>query len=173
MGHPQDAVIRDCCSFGRDAELTRVRRTAAKSSWPRSHTRIDGRCRGIVRRRHEQPAYSGTAHGCGWLRGLAVVRNGSYMSLVRVQSFSVSLDGFGTGEGQSLDTPFGHAGHRLHEWMFATTWGTAMFGRTGGSRGLDDAFARQFGDASIGAEIMGALKFGPPGWQEDPEWKGW
>jgi hypothetical protein len=25
----------------------------------------------------------------------------------------------------------------------------------------------------IGAEIMGANKFGPPGWHEDPEWKGW
>ena len=44
------------------------------------------------------------------------------MSLARVQNFSVSLDGFGTGEGQSLGTPFGHAGDRLHEWMFATQW---------------------------------------------------
>ena len=67
------------------------------------------------------------------------------MSLVRVQSFAISLDGFGTGEGQSLDTPFGHAGHRLHDWMFATAWGSAMFGRAGGSRGLDDAFARYAG----------------------------
>ncbi|MFL6270509.1 MAG: dihydrofolate reductase family protein, partial [Actinomycetes bacterium] len=25
----------------------------------------------------------------------------------------------------------------------------------------------------IGAEIMGAGKFGPPGWHEDPQWKGW
>jgi hypothetical protein len=42
------------------------------------------------------------------------------MSRVRVHNFSISLDGFATGEGQALDTPFGHAGHRLHEWMFAT-----------------------------------------------------
>ncbi len=28
------------------------------------------------------------------------------MSLARVQFFSVSLDGFGTGEGQSLEAPF-------------------------------------------------------------------
>jgi hypothetical protein len=27
-------------------------------------------------------------------------------------------------------------------------------------------------DPGIGAEIMGAGKFGPPGWHEDPEWKG-
>ena len=32
------------------------------------------------------------------------------MSQVRVHNFSGSLDGFGTGEGQSLDAPFGHAG---------------------------------------------------------------
>ena len=42
------------------------------------------------------------------------------MSQVRVHNFSVSLDGFGTGEGQSLDAPFGHAGTRLHEWFFPT-----------------------------------------------------
>ena len=42
------------------------------------------------------------------------------MSLARVQFFTVSLDGFGTGEGLSRDAPFGHAGERLHEWMFAT-----------------------------------------------------
>ena len=37
------------------------------------------------------------------------------MSLVRVHNFSVSLDGFGTGEGQQLDAPCGHAGSRLME----------------------------------------------------------
>ena len=89
------------------------------------------------------------------------------MSLTRVQFFSISLDGFGTGEGQSLDTPFGHAGERLHEWMFVTRWWTP-----GGSGGIDDSVVRLH-DVGIGAEIMGAGKFGPPGWQEDPEWKGW
>ena len=94
------------------------------------------------------------------------------MSLARVQNFSISLDGFATGEHQSLEAPFGHAGERLHEWMVATRWGGEMFGQTGGTRGIDDAFARLF-DEEIGAEIMGAGKFGPPGWHEDPEWKGW
>ena len=95
------------------------------------------------------------------------------MSLARVQNFSISLDGFGTGEGQSLDTPFGHAGERLHTWMFDTEWGRReMLGQPGGSSGVDDAFARQFA-IGIGAEIMGAGKFGPPGWHKDPEWKGW
>jgi dihydrofolate reductase len=88
------------------------------------------------------------------------------MSLVRVHNFSISLDGFGTGEGQSHDAHFGHAGERLHEWMFATRWW-----QPGGSGGVDDAFAQQH-DPGIGAEIMGAGKFGHPGWHEDPEWKG-
>ena len=94
------------------------------------------------------------------------------MSLARVQFFSVSLDGFGTGEGLSRDTPFGHAGERLHQWMFATQWWHEMVGKPGGSGGIDDAFSQQFAPG-IGAEIMGANKFGHPGWHEDPEWKGW
>src|SRR4029077_10846067 len=93
------------------------------------------------------------------------------MSL-RVHNFAVSLDGFGTGEGQSQQEPFGHAGQRLHEWMSATRVWSEMVGQSGGSSGVDDAFAQQH-DPGIGAEIMGAGKFGPPGWHEDPEWKGW
>ena len=94
------------------------------------------------------------------------------MSLARVQFFSVSLDGFGTGEGLSLDEPFGHAGERLHTWMFDTAWWHELVGTPGGSRGLDDTFLRLH-DPGVGAEIMGAGKWGPPGWHEDPEWKGW
>lgn len=94
------------------------------------------------------------------------------MSLVRVQNFAVSLDGFGTGDGQTLETPFGHAGERLHTWMAGTRWGASLFGRTGGTGGVDDAFCRQFSHG-IGAEIMGAGKFGPPGWHEDPQWQGY
>jgi dihydrofolate reductase len=94
------------------------------------------------------------------------------VSLARVQFFSVSLDGFGTGEGLSLEEPFGHAGDRLHEWMFATRWWHEMVGQTGGSRGLDDAFLRLH-DPGVGAEIMGAGKFGFPGWHLDPDWTGW
>ncbi len=89
------------------------------------------------------------------------------MSRTRIHNFSISLDGFATGEPQSLEEPFGHAGQRLHQWMIATSmWGD------GGSVGVDYAYASQH-DPGIGAEIMGANKFGPPGWQDDPEWKGW
>lgn len=95
------------------------------------------------------------------------------MSLVRVHNFSVSLDGFGTGEGQSLDAPFGHAGTRLHEWFFATRTFHAMQGQPGGETGVDDAFASGWAPG-IGAEIMGRNKFGPQrGPWPDHEWKGW
>ena len=95
------------------------------------------------------------------------------MPRVRVHNFSISLDGFATGEPQALETPFGHAGQRLHEWMMATRFARReIFGQEGGSDGLDHAMAVQHGPG-IGAEIMGANKFGPPGWQDDPEWRGW
>ena len=94
------------------------------------------------------------------------------MSLARVQFFSVSLDGFGTGEGLSREAPFGHAGERLHEWMFQTRWWHEQHDEPGGSRGVDDAFLRLH-SPGVGAEIMGAGKFGYPGWERDPEWRGW
>jgi dihydrofolate reductase len=95
------------------------------------------------------------------------------MSQVRVHNFSVSLDGFGTGEGQSLGEPFGHAGPRLHEWFFPTRTFRAMTGADDGSTDIDDEFARQW-EAGIGAEIMGRKKFSPePGPWADHNWKGW
>ena len=90
------------------------------------------------------------------------------MPLVRVHNFSISLDGFGSGEPQSLESPFGHAGQRLHEWMFATTF----WDRESGRRGVDSVYAARH-EVGFGAEIMGANKFGPPGWQDDPDWRGW
>jgi dihydrofolate reductase len=89
------------------------------------------------------------------------------MAIARVHNFAISLDGFGTGEPQSLESPFGHAGERLHEWMFRT-----KYWKADGEAGADNAFAER-NDHGIGAEIMGANKFGPPDWQDDPEWKGW
>jgi dihydrofolate reductase len=95
------------------------------------------------------------------------------MPLVRVHNFSVSLDGFGTGDGQSFDTPFGHAGTRLHEWFFPTQTFRSMCGESGGSTGVDDAFAAKWGPG-VGAEIMGRNKFGyQRGPWLDEEWQGW
>jgi dihydrofolate reductase len=95
------------------------------------------------------------------------------MSRVRVHNFSVSLDGFGTGEGQTLDAPFGHAGHRLHQWFFPTRTFREMQGEPEGSTGADDSFASNW-SPGIGAEIMGRNKFGPQrGPWTDEEWRGW
>src|SRR5580692_10444291 len=95
------------------------------------------------------------------------------MSRVRVHNFSISLDGYGTGDGQSLEAPFGHAGMRLHSWFLSTKTFREMQGQAGGPAGVDDAFASQ-GGPGIGAEIMGRNKFGPQrGPWTDDEWRGW
>ncbi len=95
------------------------------------------------------------------------------MSRVRVHNFAISLDGFGTGDGQSADAPFGHAGERLHEWFFPTQTFKTMLGDGAGSTGVDDAMAGAWAP-SIGAEIMGRNKFGPQrGPWENHDWKGW
>jgi dihydrofolate reductase len=100
------------------------------------------------------------------------------MSKVRVHNFAISLDGFGSGEGYTLESPFGHARERLHQWMFATGFWHTMVGEPGGSEGIDHVFASGHG-VNIGAEIMGRGKFGPPqggpweGVGTDEEWRGW
>src|SRR5262249_42585743 len=87
-----------------------------------------------------------------------------------------SLDGFGTGDGQRLEAPFGHAGSRLHEWFFPTPTFRGFHdtqGDSAGSAGVDEAFASTWA-TGIGVEIMGRNKFGPQrGPWEDDEWKGW
>jgi dihydrofolate reductase len=65
---------------------------------------------------------------------------------------------------------------RLMEWALPTATFRSLQGdpqpRRRGTAGVDDAVAAQ-SFAGIGAEIMGANKFGPPGWQDDAEWRGW
>ena len=95
------------------------------------------------------------------------------MSQVRVHNFAISLDGFGTGDGLTLEAPFGHAGERLHGWYVATQFFHTMRSETGGGEGVDNAFAERH-SSNIGAEIMGRGKFGPQtGPWEDLEWEGW
>ncbi|CAN5358851.1 dihydrofolate reductase family protein [soil metagenome] len=100
------------------------------------------------------------------------------MARLRAHNIAVSLDGFATGEGQSFETPFGHAGHRLMNWFFPTHTFVNMTGHDSesigrGTRGVDDAFAFA-SQRDIGAEIMGRRKFGPQqGPWEDDGWRGW
>ncbi|MGW2015462.1 dihydrofolate reductase family protein [Streptomyces sp. NPDC001927] len=88
-------------------------------------------------------------------------------------NFCVSRDGYGAGENQSLERPFGHADPGT---MFSWAGATASWpNRTdpGGTRGIDDYFTRDFLN-NIGAEIMGRNKFGPQrGPWKDLDWLGW
>jgi dihydrofolate reductase len=100
------------------------------------------------------------------------------MTKLRVHNLAVSIDGYATGEGQSFETPFGHAGTRLMNWFFPTDTFVGMSGHDdeavgAGTRGVDDAFAAAT-NRGIGAEIMGRRKFGPQlgSWQ-DESWRGW
>ncbi|MEO9223825.1 MAG: dihydrofolate reductase family protein [Acidimicrobiales bacterium] len=93
--------------------------------------------------------------------------------MVRAHNIMVSSDGYGAGEGQSLERPFGHADPAdLSSWAVATaSWPNRT--EPGGSRGLDDYMTRDFA-RNIGAEIMGRNKFGPQrGPWTDYDWQGW
>jgi len=95
------------------------------------------------------------------------------MTKLRVQSFSISLDGFGAGPNQDLANPLGVGGLALHQWFFATQTFQKMHGRDGGATGIDDDFAAR-GFANIGAWILGRNMFGPiRGPWPDDTWKGW
>ncbi len=95
------------------------------------------------------------------------------MTKVRVAGFSVSLDGFGAGPEQSRENPLGKRGPELHTWFIRTRSFQAMFGKSGGSGGLDDEYAHRAMDG-FGAFILGRNMFGPiRGPWPDESWKGW
>ena len=95
------------------------------------------------------------------------------MSKLRVNSFSISIDGYGAGPNQSLDEPLGVGGESLHDWMVATRTFRQMYGNEGGTTGVDDEFTAR-GFDNIGAWILGRNMFGPirGAWPDD-SWKGW
>src|SRR4029077_4552096 len=95
------------------------------------------------------------------------------MSKLRVQSFSLSLDGYGAGPDQDLNNPLGVRGPELMEWVFATRMFRKMQGEDGGETGVDNGIAEQ-GFAGIGAWIMGPNMLAPVrGPCPDDSWKGW
>ena len=72
---------------------------------------------------------------------------------------SISIDGYGTGEGQSAEHPFGNIDEeRLHGWMFAHV--------------EENRDEREAG-VGAGAYVMGRNMFGPDRGEWDLEWKGW
>ena len=96
------------------------------------------------------------------------------MSKVKVQAFTLSIDGFGAGPRQSLENPLGEGGTTLHQWMLPTrTFQQTVLGKEGGEVGPDDDFARRSMEG-MGAWILGRNMFGPVrGPWPDHEWKGW
>jgi dihydrofolate reductase len=92
---------------------------------------------------------------------------------LRVNAFSISLDGYGAGADQSRKEPLGRGGESLHNWLFPTQTFQSMQGGRTGTTGTDEDFAAR-SMAGLGAWIMGRNMFtverGP--WS-DLSWKGW
>lgn len=95
------------------------------------------------------------------------------MSKLRVQSFAMSIDGYGAGPHQDLQHPLGVNGPELMEWFFNTRVWRRMHGQADGEVGIDNSMAER-GFAGIGAWILGRNMFGPVrGPWPDDSWKGW
>jgi dihydrofolate reductase len=103
------------------------------------------------------------------------------MSRLRVNAFSISIDGYGAGPDQSLESPMGTGGMALHQWVLGTRTFQrlhanpegAAAGASTGSEGVDDRFAAR-GFENLGAWILGRNMFGPVrGPWPDDAWKGW
>ncbi|MCA0374553.1 MAG: dihydrofolate reductase family protein [Gemmatimonadetes bacterium] len=101
------------------------------------------------------------------------------MSRLRVESFTISLDGYGAGVEQSETAPMGVGGERLHPWLIPTRtfrglhFNKARGGEDEGETGVDDQFAAR-GFAGVGAWVMGRHMFGPVrGPWPDLSWRGW
>ena len=95
------------------------------------------------------------------------------MSKLRVQSFTISIDGYGAGPDQSLENPLGLRGAELMEWLFHSRMFRRMHGHDDGETGVDNRIAER-GFADIGAWILGRNMFGPVrGPWPDESWKGW
>ena len=95
------------------------------------------------------------------------------MQKLVVRGYALSIDGFSSAPGQSLENPFGKDGLALMDWAFQTRTIRNMFGQEGGSTGIDDDFLAKATE-NIGANILGRNMFGPVRgpWVGD-EWKGW
>ena len=95
------------------------------------------------------------------------------MARVRVEGFTISLDGYGAGPAQDIDNPLGVGGTDLHQWFVPTRTFQRTHGAGNGTTGIDDDFARR-GFHNIGAWILGRNMFGPVrGSWADLGWKGW
>lgn len=95
------------------------------------------------------------------------------MSKLKVNSFAISVDGFGAGPDQDLQNPLGVRGPELMQWFFHTRNWNKKQGQDAGEMGIDNEMAEQ-GFHGIGAWIIGRNMFGPVrGPWPDESWQGW
>jgi dihydrofolate reductase len=95
------------------------------------------------------------------------------MTRVRVEGFTISIDGYGAGPDQSVNNPLGVGGEALHDWLVSTRSWRQMHGTEDGASGIDDDFAARSAK-NVGAWILGRNMFGPiRGPWPDLNWKGW
>ena len=95
------------------------------------------------------------------------------MTRVRVEGFTISIDGYGAGPDQDINHPLGVGGKDLHQWFIPTRTFQRTHGAGDGTTGVDDDFAAR-GFRNVGAWILGKNMFGPiRGPWPDMEWKGW
>jgi dihydrofolate reductase len=95
------------------------------------------------------------------------------MSKLRVNSFSLSIDGYAAGPNQDLENPLGVGGPKVFDWFFPTRTFQRMHGGEDGETGVDDNIAAR-GFENVGAYILGRNMFGPVrGPWLDETWKGW
>ena len=95
------------------------------------------------------------------------------MQKLRVESFTISVDGFGAGPNQSLENPLGVGGGNLHQWFFPTkTFQQKVLGKSDGTTGVDNEIAEN-GFKNIGAWILGRNMFSPYRGAHNLDWKGW
>jgi dihydrofolate reductase len=103
------------------------------------------------------------------------------MSKLRVNAFSISIDGYGAGPDQALENPMGAGGMALHQWVFGTKtfqkmsadFAESLNGDQVGREGVDNDFAAR-GFENLGAWILGRHMFAPSrGPWPDDGWKGW
>jgi dihydrofolate reductase len=95
------------------------------------------------------------------------------MQKLRVESFTISIDGFGAGPNQSLENPLGVGGEDLHKWFLPTkTFQQNVLGKSDGTTGVDNEIAEK-GFKNIGAWILGRNMFSPYRGLPNLNWKGW
>ncbi|MDB4891179.1 MAG: bifunctional deaminase-reductase domain protein [Gemmatimonadetes bacterium] len=100
------------------------------------------------------------------------------MSRLLVLGYTISLDGYGAGPRQSLETPLGAGGEGLHDWLvntptFKGTHSSNTHSHEDADADVDEEFAAR-SMTGVGAWIMGRNMFGPQrGPWTDGSWRGW